>query len=150
VVEDEDLEEGYTRESEDIPGVIKEEKEAGTHMGKDSLHKGKMTGRFPYYKHCLPEIGEQGRFDCNQHASIFPFVSLYSFSIVAVMEMYILKLYILVDFLVVVLDYRTWRSVMSDGSEQMTWTAPFDGYTTIHVSQSSCHVSCQQSGQLRA
>jgi hypothetical protein len=46
VVEDEDLEEGYTRESEDIPGVVEDEKEAGTHMGKDSLHKGKMTGRF--------------------------------------------------------------------------------------------------------
>jgi hypothetical protein len=38
---------------------------------------------------------------------------------------------------------------MADSSEQMTWTASFDGYMVIHGSQGSCHVSCQQSGQVK-
>jgi len=36
------------------------------------------------YKHCLPKTGEHWRFDCIQYASIFCFVSLFLFSIVAV------------------------------------------------------------------
>jgi hypothetical protein len=92
VVEDEDLERGYTRESEDIPGVIEEEKEAGTHMGKDSLRKGKMTGRFSITNTASQRLANKGVLTVSNMLLYF---HLFLYSCLAwsrFMEMYISKL----------------------------------------------------------
>jgi hypothetical protein len=92
VVEDEDLERGYTRESEDIPGVIEEEKEAGTHMGKDSLRKGKMTGRFLITNTASQRLANKGVLTVSNMLLYFHLFLYFCLAWSRFMEMYISKL----------------------------------------------------------